>query len=66
MLTENDRPLMPRELATLMGCSRPVVDAALRNGVIPHVRLGRRIFIPARVATEILVNGRIPEAVTAP
>jgi excisionase family DNA binding protein len=52
---------MPGELAEAMGCSRPVIDKALRNGMIPHVRLGHRIFIPRRIAVEILENGRIPQ-----
>lgn len=57
MLTENDRPLMPAELAQLMGCSRPVIDAALKDGTIPHTRLGRRIFIPRSIAAALL-NGQ--------
>ena len=56
MLNENERPLMPSELAKLMGCSRPVIDAELKAGRIPHTRLGRRIFIPRSVATALL-NG---------
>jgi excisionase family DNA binding protein len=47
---------MPAELARLMGCSRPVIDAALKSGAIPHTRLGRRIFIP-RVVADALLNG---------
>jgi excisionase family DNA binding protein len=54
MLTENEKPLMPSELARLMGCSRPVIDAALKAGKIPHTRLGRRIFIPRSVAAALL------------
>jgi excisionase family DNA binding protein len=64
-LTES-RPLTPIDLAALMGCSRPVIDKALRDGVIPHLRLGRRIFIPRRVAAEMVENGRIPQAAGAP
>ncbi len=56
MSPADERPLMPGELAILMGCSRPVIDAALRNGTIPHTRLGRRIFIPRPVAAALL-NG---------
>lgn len=52
------RPLMPGELAKLMGCSRPVIDAALKAGKIPHTRLGRRIFIP-RAAALALLNGEL-------
>jgi excisionase family DNA binding protein len=54
-------PLMPGELAKAMRCSRPIIDRALRDGVIPHVRLGRRIFIPRPVVAEILLHGRIPQ-----
>jgi excisionase family DNA binding protein len=50
------KPLMPAELAELMGCSRPVIDAALKDGTIPHTRLGRRYFIPRPVA-DALLNG---------
>jgi excisionase family DNA binding protein len=50
------RPVAPGELAKLMGCSRPVIDAALKAGRIPHTRLGRRIFIPRLVALALL-NG---------
>jgi excisionase family DNA binding protein len=57
MSPTNERPLMPSELAKLMGCSRPVVDAALKCGAIPHTRLGRRIFIPRTVALALL-NGK--------
>jgi excisionase family DNA binding protein len=56
METSETRPLMPGELARLMGCSRPVIDAALKAGRIPHTRLGRRIFIPRAVALALL-NG---------
>jgi excisionase family DNA binding protein len=48
------KPLMPAELAKLMGCSRPLIDAALKDGTIPHTRLGRRIFIPRSVADALL------------
>jgi len=60
MSPTDERPLMPGELAKLMGCSRPVIDAALRTGKIPHTRLGRRIFIPRSVAVALL-NGEQPK-----
>ena len=50
------------ELAKALGCSRPVIDQALKEGRIPALRLGRRWFIPRRVVDEILTNGRIPDA----
>jgi excisionase family DNA binding protein len=54
MEVENERPLTVDELAHLMGCSRPVIDAAIKTGQIPHTRLGRRIFIPRRAARALL------------
>jgi excisionase family DNA binding protein len=56
MVNNDDRPVMPGELARLMGCSRPVIDAGLKDGSIPHTRLGRRFFIPRAVANALL-NG---------
>lgn len=60
-LPHDGPPLMPSELAEAMGCSRPLIDKALRDGAIPHVRLGHRIFIPRRVGIEMVENGRIPQ-----
>jgi hypothetical protein len=60
MTNENEKPLMPAELARLMGCCRSVIDNELRRGTIPHVKLGRRIFIPHRVALALL-NGEAPK-----
>ena len=57
----SERPLGPAELAKALGCSRHTVDVAIRSGVIPAARIGRRLFIPRRIAAEILTNGRIPE-----
>lgn len=52
-------PLGPAELARELGCSRHTVDCAIRSGQIPALRVGRRIFIPRRVALEMLTLGRI-------
>jgi len=57
----SERPLGPAELADALGCSRHTVDCAIKAGTIPAARIGRRFFIPRRVATEILSNGRIPQ-----
>jgi excisionase family DNA binding protein len=57
----SERPLAPTELAKALGCGRHTVDCAIKNGTIPAVRIGRRFFIPRRVVTEILHNGRIPQ-----
>jgi len=56
-----ERPLGPAELAKALGCSRHTVDCAIKAGRIPAARIGRRLFIPRRVVTEILDNGRIPQ-----
>jgi hypothetical protein len=39
-----------------------VVDAGLKSGAIPALRLGRRFFIPRPVALEMISIGRIPNA----
>lgn len=61
-MTLPERPLSPLELAKALGCSRHTVDCAIRANAIPAARIGRRFFIPRRVAVEILTNGRIPPA----
>jgi excisionase family DNA binding protein len=55
------RPFSPAGFAEMLGCSRHTVDNAIKDKTIPAVRIGRRYFIPRRVAFEILENGRIPE-----
>jgi excisionase family DNA binding protein len=65
-MTLPDRPLSPVEFAKALGCGRHTVDCAIRDNTIPAARIGRRYFIPRRVAVEILENGRIPQAHTAP
>lgn len=62
-MSDLPKPLAPAELAEALGCCRHTVDMAIRDGTIPAVRIGRRQFIPRRVATEILENGRLPAAV---
>lgn len=57
-------PLSPAELAKRLGCSRHTVDCAIRAGAIPALRVGRRLFIPRRVAVEMLTNARIPQLTT--
>ena len=36
----------PDDLARMLGISRNGVYTALRNGKIPHIRIGRRFVIP--------------------
>jgi excisionase family DNA binding protein len=56
---------MPREFAKAMHCSLPVIYKSLEDGTVPSVKIGRRYFIPRRVAVEILENGHIPQPSTA-
>lgn len=49
-------PLMPAQLAQLMGCNRSTVDAALKAGTIKGVRVGRRWFIPRNVARQLVLG----------
>ncbi|WP_311031237.1 helix-turn-helix domain-containing protein [Mesorhizobium koreense] len=65
-MTLPDRPLSPVEFAKALGCGRHTVDCAIRDNTIPAARIGRRYFIPRRVAIEILENGRIPQAHSTP
>ncbi len=53
-------PLKPADLARALGCSRAVVDAGIKSGDIPALRLGRRFFIPRPVALEMVTTGRTP------
>jgi excisionase family DNA binding protein len=60
-MTSEGPPLGPAELAQLLGCSRHTVDCAIKDGTIPALRVGRRLFIPRRIAVEMLTNARIPQ-----
>jgi hypothetical protein len=59
-------PLPPQQLADHLhgrykACRAPI-DQAIKSGIIPAVRIGRKLYIPRRIASEILNNGRIPQA----
>jgi excisionase family DNA binding protein len=56
-----ERPLSPVEFAEALGCSRHTVDGAIKDGTVPAARIGRRFFIPRKIAVEILETGRIPQ-----
>jgi excisionase family DNA binding protein len=60
-----ERPLTPVEFAKALGCGRHAVDDAIHRGDIPAAKIGRRYFIPHRVAVEILTSGRIPQTADA-
>lgn len=61
MMRTEGPPIGPAELANELGCSRHTVDCAIKAGTIPALKVGRRWFIPRRVAVEMLTNARIPE-----
>lgn len=45
------------EVAAILRVNHKTVREALRDGAIPHVRLGRTIRIPAAVITSMLKQG---------
>ena len=49
-----------REAAELLGVSKSTLHRAIRAGVVPHVRIGRRIVIPAK-ALEDWLSARATE-----
>ena len=53
------RPFSPKDLAAALGCSRHTIDCAIKNKTIPAARIGRRYFIPFRVAAAILEDGSL-------
>lgn len=58
--------LRPAEAAQLLGIGRNAVFDLCRAGVIPHMRLGRRILIPRRLFEEWLERSAQPSAEGAP
>ncbi len=46
------------EAAALLRISRGLAFAAVRDGTIPHLRVGRRILVP-RTALLHLIGGRV-------
>ncbi len=58
--TEDRKTLTVEEFAKLAGIHRGGAYEAVRRGIIPHVRIGRRIVIPADALDRMF--GRSPEA----
>lgn len=59
MTTEDTRCGIPEvltvdEVAGLLRISRGLAFAAVRDGTIPHVRVGRRILVPRTALTALL------------
>jgi len=54
--TQTPATFTPDELALVLGISRNGVYTALRNGTIPHVRIGRRFVIPRKAVESWLVG----------
>lgn len=48
------------EVAAILRVDHKTLREALRDGAIPHVRLGRVIRISATVVASILTQGRVP------
>jgi len=48
-----------RDVATQLGVQEATVRRAVRAGMLPAIRIGRRLVIPRR-AVERLLNGLIP------
>ena len=46
----------PAEVCAVLGLSRSSVYLRLREGSIPHVRVGRRILIPKSALAEMLLG----------
>ena len=44
----------PRETACLLGLSRPSLYEAIRIGVIPALRVGRRLLVPKAALERLL------------
>lgn len=42
------------EVATILRISRGLAFAAVRDGTIPHLRIGRRILVPRSALAELL------------
>lgn len=41
-----DPVITPAQAATIMHCDRRLISRGIKDNTIPHIRLGRRIFIP--------------------
>jgi excisionase family DNA binding protein len=48
------------EVAEALGISRMAAYSAVRAGVIPAIRIGRRVLVP-RVALDRLIEAALPE-----
>lgn len=55
-IDEGKRVLTVRETSILLRCSRGATYNAIRKGLIPSLRLGKKILIP-RAALEKLLDG---------
>ena len=49
------------EAAERLGISRGLAYELVRQGVLPSLRLGRRIVIPVRALDELLAQAHLPE-----
>jgi excisionase family DNA binding protein len=60
MTLDDDLPpiLTVEQTAKVLGISRGLAFTAVRNGEIPHVRIGRRIIVPRDALREFLQQPR--------
>jgi len=41
------------QAVSILSISRPTIQRKLKDGIIPHIRLGRRILIPSEFFTQL-------------
>jgi len=56
------RPMTAQEVADLLGCKRGRVYDLLRQGYLPAIHLGRRVYIPRPAVLHLLAAGNGEEA----
>lgn len=59
------RPMTAAEVADLLGCKTGRVYDLLRQGSLPVIRLGRRVYIPRPAVLRLLAAGNGEEAASA-
>jgi excisionase family DNA binding protein len=53
-MEENRAVLTVEEVAAVLGISRGLAYAAVREGHLPHIRIGRRILVPVAALERFL------------
>lgn len=65
-MLEQRRTLTVEQASLVLGVSRSVAYAGVRNGSIPSIRLGRRIVIPRARLFELLGENPAPSNASDP